>query len=123
MKALLRLLLVPGLLSSALLAEDPVLHTFQKHQLDEHFWSEGAAFGDFNRDGKMDVVSGPYWYEGPDFKVRHEYYPATQTFKRLGPDGKEETIPGFDYLAAARISYANIAPAFTAAGVARVKRS
>jgi len=33
------------------------------------------------------------------------------------------TKPGFDYLAAARISYANIAPAFTAAGVARVKRS
>jgi sugar phosphate isomerase/epimerase len=31
--------------------------------------------------------------------------------------------PGFDCLAAARTSYANIAPAFAAAGVARVKRS
>src|SRR5471032_940717 len=77
-------------------ADDHTLHTFKKIQLDEHFWSEGATFGDLNRDGKMDIVSGPYWYEGPDFKVRHEYYPATQTFKRLGSDGKEETIPGFE---------------------------
>ena len=33
------------------------------------------------------------------------------------------TKPGFDYLAAARTSYANIAPAFAAAGVARKKRA
>ncbi|HSH95175.1 MAG TPA: VCBS repeat-containing protein, partial [Roseimicrobium sp.] len=72
------------------------LHRFTKQKLDDHFWSEGASFGDFNRDGKMDIVSGPYWYEGPDFKTRHEYYPATQTFKRQGADGKEETIPGFE---------------------------
>jgi inosose dehydratase len=32
------------------------------------------------------------------------------------------TKPGFDFLAAARTSYANIAPAFAAAGVARRKR-
>ena len=25
---------------------------------------------DFNRDGKMDVVSGPYWYAGPEFRQR-----------------------------------------------------
>lgn len=31
--------------------------------------------------------------------------------------------PGFDCLAAAKLSYANIAPAFAAAGVARVKRA
>ena len=96
MKALPRAVTILGFFTSAVLAADPVLHTFKKQQLDEHFWSEGASFGDFNRDGKMDIVSGPYWYEGPDFKVRHEYYPATQTFKRLGPDGKEETIPGFE---------------------------
>jgi putative membrane-bound dehydrogenase-like protein len=96
MKAFLLPVLLSGLLSGAALAADPALRTFEKHHLDEHFWSEGATFGDFNRDGKMDIVSGPYWYEGPDFKVRHEYYPATQTFKRLGPDGKEESVPGFE---------------------------
>jgi inosose dehydratase len=31
--------------------------------------------------------------------------------------------PGFDYLAAAKVSYANIAPAFVAAGVTRAKRA
>ena len=51
--------------------------SYRKQQLSDKFFSEGATFGDFNHDGKMDVVSGPYWYEGPDFKNRHEIYPAT----------------------------------------------
>src|SRR6266851_10105064 len=81
--------------SGGVLAKDAT-HTFKKIQLTDRFWSEGATFGDFNHDGKMDVVSGPYWYEGPDFKKRHEYYPATKTFKRKTADGKEETIEGFE---------------------------
>ncbi|MCC6819835.1 MAG: VCBS repeat-containing protein, partial [Verrucomicrobia subdivision 3 bacterium] len=36
------------------------------------FYAEGASFGDFNKDGKMDVVAGPFWFEGPDFKTKHE---------------------------------------------------
>ena len=32
----------------------------------------------------------------PDFKKRHEFYPATQTFKRKKADGSEETIEGFE---------------------------
>ena len=51
--------------------------SYRKFQLSDQFLSEGAAFGDFNKDGKMDVVSGPYWYAGPDFKQRHELYPAS----------------------------------------------
>ncbi|MBI3417839.1 MAG: VCBS repeat-containing protein [Verrucomicrobia bacterium] len=77
-------------------AKDHVLHTFKKIQLTDQFWGEGASFGDFNHDGKMDIVSGPYWWEGPDYKKRHEYAPATQTFKLKKADGNEETIPGFE---------------------------
>lgn len=51
------------------------LHSFQKQQLEKEFFCEGASFGDLNRDGKPDVISGPYWYEGPEFKVRHAFYP------------------------------------------------
>jgi hypothetical protein len=74
-------------------AADYHIHTFKKIQLSDQFWSEGANYGDFNRDGHMDVVSGPYWYEGPDFKVRHQYYPANESF--ISPTTGEK-IPGFE---------------------------
>ena len=80
----------------AAIAKDYTLHSFKKIQLTDQFWGEGAAFGDFNRDGKMDIVSGPYWYAGPDFKTRHEFYPAAKSFKKKGPDGKEVEIPGYE---------------------------
>ena len=55
---------------------------WKKIVLSNTFYSEGANFGDFNHDGKMDVVAGPFWYEGPDFSPgkRHEYMPV-QSFK------------------------------------------
>src|SRR5438552_4233519 len=91
-------LFLAALLSSGVagFAKDYLLHTFKKTQLSDKFWCEGANFGDFNHDGKMDVVSGPYWYEGPDFKKRHEFYPANTTFKRKKNDGTEETLPGYE---------------------------
>jgi len=52
-----------------------VLHSFERVQLTDVFYSEGANFGDLNGDGKADVVSGPYWYAGPEFTTRTEYYP------------------------------------------------
>ena len=73
-----------------------VAHTFKKTQLSDKFWCEGATFGDFNHDGKADIVAGPYWYEGPMFQKRHEIYPAARTFTRKSADGKEEQIEGFE---------------------------
>jgi hypothetical protein len=54
-------------------ATDPA---YQRLELSNQFFSEGATFADINKDGQMDVVSGPYWYAGPDFKTRTEFYPA-----------------------------------------------
>ena len=51
---------------------------FTKITLTDKFYAEGAFYGDFNNDGIMDVVYGPYWYEGPDFTVAHEFRPAQE---------------------------------------------
>lgn len=60
-----------ALMGSGTLAQTP---TFKTVQLSDKFYCEGAHYGDFNKDGKMDVVSGPYWYEGPDFQRKHEIH-------------------------------------------------
>lgn len=85
---------------TAVLAARPALaeeiHTFKRIQLTDQFWSEGANVGDLNNDGASDVVSGPWWWEGPGFARRHEYYPATQTFElKLGPMTSVR-VPGFE---------------------------
>ena len=71
-------------------------HAFTRLQLNDQFWSEGASFGDLNNDGRYDIISGPWWWEGPDFVKRHEYYPATTTFDlKLGPMTTVK-VPGFE---------------------------
>ena len=55
-------------------AEKRLVHTFDKLQISDQFFAEGAAFGDFTHDGVMDIVYGPYWYAGPNYTDRHEYY-------------------------------------------------
>jgi putative membrane-bound dehydrogenase-like protein len=61
--------------ASSLAAERYELHSFEKLQLSDQFFCEGATFADVNRDGTGDVISGPYWYAGPKFTERHEIYP------------------------------------------------
>jgi hypothetical protein len=74
----------------------PEVPAFRKIQLHDQFWSEGANFGDLNNDGVNDVVAGPWWWEGPEFSRRHEYYPATASFQlQLGPL-TAVTVPGFE---------------------------
>jgi hypothetical protein len=94
-------------------AKDYTLHSFKKIQLTDKFWSEGASFGDFNHDGKMDVVSGPFWYEGPDYKKSHEYYPATEKFTVKNADGTEKVIPGFEGALGTNNTYSKNFIAFT----------
>lgn len=94
-------------------AADYTVHTWKKNRLSEHFWSEGANVGDFNKDGKMDVVSGPYWWEGPDFMERHEYYPAAKSWSKKREDGADEKVPGFKGALSKENSYSDNFLAFT----------
>lgn len=47
---------------------------WKKTVLDTQFRTEGVAVADVNRDGKIDVLNGEYWYEAPDWKP-HEMQP------------------------------------------------
>ncbi|MET7000764.1 FG-GAP repeat domain-containing protein [Chitinophaga defluvii] len=44
---------------------------FSKETLTKKFIAEGVAVGDINRDGKIDVMAGAYWFEAPGWK-QHE---------------------------------------------------
>src|SRR3954468_21141480 len=68
---------------------------WSSQQLTDNFWAEGATAADVNKDGKTDVLYGPYWFEGPDFKKRHLIYPDTLRTKAKLEDGTEKEIEGF----------------------------
>ncbi|MDB6078100.1 MAG: Cysteine protease [Akkermansiaceae bacterium] len=98
----------PVLLAAALAASGTALHAadlkFETIELSDAFWSEGIGYADFNKDGKMDIMAGPYWWAGPDFKVRHEYdrtderhSPAgVAPFDKTNPDGTVTKVEGFE---------------------------
>ena len=47
------------------------LPSFKKTVVTTDFVAEGSAVGDVNRDGKMDIMAGTFWFESPSWK-RHE---------------------------------------------------
>ncbi len=65
---------------------------------------ESAGVFDVNNDGIPDIVSGAYWYEGPDFKKKHpigpvraegEYYDDFSTIPMdVNGDGRMDFITG-----------------------------
>ena len=49
---------------------------FRMQRLNEFYYAWSAAAADFNRDGVLDLVAGPYIYFGPDFTKSREILPA-----------------------------------------------
>ncbi|WP_439626600.1 FG-GAP repeat domain-containing protein [Gemmata sp.] len=89
---MVRLVLAPALLAAvaALPAAAPADEkkpeaniTWKKTVLDTKFRSEGVAVADVNKDGKVDVLNGEYWYEAPDWKP-HELQPPADFKDGLG---------------------------------------
>jgi len=69
------------------------LDTFDTRQLDDTFYAEGASFGDLDGDGKVDLVAGPFWFKGPDFKQRHEIYPP----RKFDPKGYSDNFLSYTH--------------------------
>ncbi|HTF72387.1 MAG TPA: FG-GAP-like repeat-containing protein [Edaphobacter sp.] len=49
---------------------------FRKQRLNDFYYSWGTAAADFNHDGELDIISGPYIYYGPDYRKSREIYYA-----------------------------------------------
>jgi hypothetical protein len=49
---------------------------FRMQRLSPFYYGWSADAADFNRDGHLDIVSGPFIYYGPDFSRFREIYPA-----------------------------------------------
>ncbi len=60
------------------LADVQAQPSYTKQKLTASFYCEGAYFGDFNRDGSMDIVSGPFWYAGPEFTTKAEIHAVVE---------------------------------------------
>jgi hypothetical protein len=59
------LIMLPCILSVSLATADPP--TFKTHRIGT-YRSEACGVGDYNNDGKLDIVAGPNLYLAPDFK-------------------------------------------------------
>jgi len=55
---------------------EQVSSRFHMQRINDLFYSFSAAAADFNRDGFLDVVAGPYIYFGPDYTIHREIYLA-----------------------------------------------
>jgi hypothetical protein len=49
---------------------------FRIQRLNPFYYGWSADAADFNHDGKLDIVSGPFIYYGPDYTQTREIYPA-----------------------------------------------
>ena len=91
--AFLMLLVVPASVSAQ---SDYKLDEFARQQLTDIYFSEGASAGDINGDGVVDIVYGPYWFEGPAFEARHEIYTAVPQDRNRYADNFFSWVYDFD---------------------------
>ncbi len=70
---------------------------FHKQTLNDFYFGWGQDAADFNHDGKLDIVSGPFIYYGPDFTRSREIFrgEATDPTNDFAMDAHEEFARDF----------------------------
>ena len=53
--------------------KEEVSPRFTMQQVTSVYYGWGATTGDIDKDGNLDLVSGPFYYAGPDFTARRRY--------------------------------------------------
>ncbi len=99
------------------IAAEQVSNNFRMQKIDDFYYSWGAAAGDFNHDGVLDVVAGPYYYLGPDYSKRREIFlgyvsnPGTEySFDTWMQFAADFTGDGWDDVITASFSPSNRVP-------------
>lgn len=94
-------LLVLGALASLLPAAAGDV-TFRKVTLTTEYWCDGINAADVDGDGHVDIIAGPFWYAGPDFKTRHTYFEPVPQALEEKPTNAMFTFP-YDFNGDGRI--------------------
>ena len=58
---------------------------FNKQVVTNEYFCDGVAAGDINGDGAIDLVAGPYWYEGPEFVKANAFYEPVPQSREASP--------------------------------------
>lgn len=86
------------LLTAQLLAgEEASMLKFEKERIGDVTYEAASVF-DVNNDGVLDIVSGEYWFQGPDFKTKHkicDVYPEGDYFDDFGDIPMDVNGDGF----------------------------
>lgn len=61
-------------------SDDTGIH-WKKTVIDKRFLSEGVAVADVNKDGKMDILTGEFWFEAPEWKP-HRIRPGKDDYRQ-----------------------------------------
>jgi hypothetical protein len=58
------------------LPDEQVSSRFRMQRISDFYYAWSAAAADINHDGILDIVAGPFYYLGPDYRVSREIYPS-----------------------------------------------
>src|SRR5690606_39893739 len=56
---------------------------FTIQRISDMYYSWAVDVADYNKDGNLDIVAGPYLYYGPGFTKRSEIFPAIAAGRSL----------------------------------------